>query len=113
WVHDTTGIGVDVEPPYGPAQLTLTASLVEHAASFGVRASGAEIAVDASAIRGTRPAPDGTYGRGLNVIDEGGARATLSLTGSVVESNMDEGIVVGGGDATIERSVVRDTQPAG
>jgi hypothetical protein len=48
--------------------------------------------------------------RGLDLFDQLGA-ASVVLRDSLVERNNDVGIYVGGGHITIERSVVRDTQP--
>jgi hypothetical protein len=112
WIHDVAGYGVDLEPSYGTAELTLRASLVEHAVGLGIRVSGETITIDASVVRGTQPAADGTFGRGIQVVDASAHRGSLSITGSVVEGNMDHGIAIGGSDATIERTLVRDTAAA-
>ncbi len=48
--------------------------------------------------------------RGLALFDQLGV-ATVGVRDSLVERNNDVGIYVGGGHITIERSVVRDTQP--
>src|SRR5262249_39790704 len=51
-----------------------------------------------------------TGGRGLDVEDAYGETG-LSIMGSLIESTHDLGVYVSGSDVTVQRSVVRATQP--
>ncbi|MBW2453213.1 MAG: right-handed parallel beta-helix repeat-containing protein [Deltaproteobacteria bacterium] len=113
WVHDTAGRGVDVEAVGGATDFALTRSLVERASEVGVFVFGAEGAVDASEVRDTQPSMTQEGGSGIMIerIDGPFVRSNATVTGSVVERSHGGGIIVIGSDATIEGTLVRDTQP--
>ncbi|MBW2457300.1 MAG: hypothetical protein JRI68_22520 [Deltaproteobacteria bacterium] len=91
-------------------------SLFERNRAISVFGLGAEVIVDATHVRDTLDEIAGvTAGRGLAVENDGdlGTRSSLWVTRSVVERSGDLGIFVGGSDALIETTVVRDVGPAG
>jgi len=113
WVHDGAYHGVVVQDDYGPTSLMLRASLVERNQQIGVVAWGSLATVEASVIRDTQPDAQGQGGRGVTVQRDAltGASATLLLHGSLIEQSHNLGVFVAGSEATVEASVVRDTQP--
>src|SRR6185436_16478086 len=64
-------------------------------------------------VQDTQPTASGTGGRAFEIEDyePKNARATVSLTGSVVRRNLDLAVSVAGSDVTVEACTVRDTQP--
>jgi hypothetical protein len=90
----------------------LRTSLLEQNHEAGVRIQVSEATIEATVIRNTQPNSDGIYGRGIDVTEApSGERATLTLRRSLIEQNHDIGVIVVGSDATIEATVVRNTQP--
>jgi uncharacterized protein DUF1565 len=112
WIHDTGGYGARVHG--SRARLEIAASLVEHATERGLYAEGAELVVDACAVRDTATSATESAGRGVNVRDDlaSGARGTLTMTGSLVEQSREVGVMVHVSDAVIDASVIRDTTPS-
>ncbi|MGK3987316.1 right-handed parallel beta-helix repeat-containing protein [Sorangium sp. So ce136] len=101
-------------PDREPSQVTLRTSLVEHNHDSGVFVSGSDAKIEAIVVRDTqRRKSDGSGGRGIEIGDAFGtpARANVTLFSSLVERNHNIGVLVSGSDATIESTVVRDTQP--
>ncbi len=95
------------------ANVTLRASLLEDNHSIGVFVAGSDATIEASIVRDTQPLGDGTNGHGF-IVQEGAftrQRGTLTLRASLVERNHHVGVAVFGADATIEATIVRDTQP--
>jgi len=97
-----------------PTILTLRASVIERNREVGVLVSGSDAVVEGAVVRDTLPrASDQTVGVGISAQDRvsTGARSTLVLRTSMIEDNHHVGVAVTGSDATIEATVVRDTQP--
>ncbi|WP_437752273.1 right-handed parallel beta-helix repeat-containing protein [Sorangium sp. So ce1389] len=112
------GRGIHVQGDHATkarGKLTLRASLLERNHDNGVVITGAEATIEATLVRDTLPDDNETYGRGIHVEGDPTtkARGTLALRASLVEQNHEAGVYVEGSDATIEASVVRDTQPRG
>lgn len=93
------------------ATLRATGLVVEDNPGGGVSAVGAETraALNASVVRGTRPASDGTLGYGLT----GSLGAVLRATGVVVVENTEAGVSAfgAGTEVTLSASLVRGTRP--
>jgi hypothetical protein len=107
------GQGIEVEDIGGTARASVIvrASVVATSHSEGVRDFGSDLTIEGSVVRDTAPrALDGKFGFGIDVEDDLGLRGTLTLRGSIVESNVETGVIVDGSNATIEATVVRDTQ---
>jgi hypothetical protein len=111
WVHDTTDHGVNLQRDFGDSSLTFTHSLIDRATEAAVFSAGCAVTVESSVVRATLPLSDHTSGRGVDVEFDHGVRATLVVRSSVVERNHEFGVFVKSSDATIESTVVRDTQP--
>jgi hypothetical protein len=93
--------------------VTVRRSLVEknHEVSVGI-AGGALEVVD-SIIRDTLGMADGTVGNGvLSARDKtSGTLPTLKISGSLIERARTVSVMIGAGEATIERTVIRDALP--
>ncbi|HZO14052.1 MAG TPA: hypothetical protein VFB62_12360, partial [Polyangiaceae bacterium] len=105
------GIAAQAHPMTGaPSTVTLRTSLVERSHDLGCYVGGASVTIESTVIRDTEPDALGLYGRGVSVqAHENGTRSTLALRTSVVERNREVGVFAAG-DATVDASVVRDTQ---
>ncbi|KYF52068.1 hypothetical protein BE08_21325, partial [Sorangium cellulosum] len=110
WIHDTGIEGLHVEDTLGPTSVAVRASLIEAAGELAVGLVGSETAIEATVVRNTQPGSD-SYGMGIVTQPGAQGRATLDLRRSLVEQNRVVGIHILGSDATIEATVVRDTQP--
>jgi hypothetical protein len=114
WIHDTGSRGVNAEATLGSTLFVLSRSLVERAQEIGVMANGATAFVEGSVVRDTQPFTQ-TQGRGLGIsvqyqVDED-ARGNADIVSSIVESSRGVGVFVGGSDAMLEDTLVRDTLP--
>jgi len=108
WIYDTPARGLDAEDSLGPSELIVRDSLIENVTDMGVTILSAEVTIERSVVRGTRPVGNQS-GRGVNASD-----AIVHVNGSVVEGNTELGIGVF--DRTVidvTGSVVRDTLEAG
>ncbi|MBI4701292.1 MAG: right-handed parallel beta-helix repeat-containing protein [Deltaproteobacteria bacterium] len=112
WIHDTAQRGLDVERALGPTSVTVKASLVETARELGVFVSGSDATIEATVVRDTQPdEKDLVGGRSIHIQDtDTGQRAAVTVRTSLIERNHEVGVCVLGSDASIEASVVRDTQ---
>lgn len=87
-------------------------SLLERNWVLGVGAQGGDLTLRASVVREQRSEEaTGYYGRGVSAqcSDVAGRCPTLTVEGSVISDNRDEGIFLGGGSAAVVDSVVRGT----
>jgi hypothetical protein len=109
-VHDVPLRGVRARGKL--ATTTLRGSLVEKASETGVFAHGSKVIVEGSVIRDTRSRPDRTWGRGIHVQADPTSKFSSELTvrGSIVERNFEDGIALLGSKGTIESTIVRDTK---
>lgn len=106
------GLGARADAMATPATIAVARSLIEDNIGYGLFAAGSVATIEATAIRNTQADTNGLYGRGVTVQDHSstGAPSTLTLRTSVVEHNHDLGVFVSGSSATIEASVVRNTE---
>jgi hypothetical protein len=111
------GVGVQDDGETGArGVLRLSASVVEGNQGMGVGIAGSDATIEATVVRDTVPGTEPRSGRG---IDCGDGKLTLagpgrmSLRSSLVERSRSFGVVVKGGDATIERTVVREVEQDG
>ncbi len=95
------------------ANVTLRGCMVERNRKGGVLIGGSDVVIEATTVRHSLPNAQGAYGGGVAVQDDPatGHRGMLTLVRSVVQHNHRTGLFVGGSDAVVERSVVRDTLP--
>jgi hypothetical protein len=110
WVHDSDGRGLVVHNESGASAVTMRGSLVEQNRAVGVFATGASVTLESSVVRDIQKGISTSAGIVVQ-SDAGGAPGSLSLIGSVLDHNPETGIFVYGSEATIDASVVRDTQP--
>jgi hypothetical protein len=111
WTYATANRSIDIEDSLGETSVAISDSLFEGAHKFGAFVSGATATFDRVVVRGVQSLADGTFGRGIEIENHGASRANVTLRGSIVEQCHEVGVVVFAADATIESSIVRDTQP--
>jgi hypothetical protein len=108
------GFGVEVSPYEGrPSALSLRDALVHDNTTVGILLMGSSATVERTVVSDTQPRPlDLRYGSGVEVGRYGGQPGELTLRDVVVGSNHGRGLGVFGGSATVERTVVKNTQPS-
>jgi hypothetical protein len=95
-------------------RLNVSDSLVIRNRDLGIRAMGVQAAIQGSVVRDTLPqSGDQLNGMGIrsDCLIEAGICGSINVSRSVVANNSQMGISIMGGDASIEASVVKDTQP--
>ncbi|MFO0658556.1 MAG: right-handed parallel beta-helix repeat-containing protein [Polyangiaceae bacterium] len=93
---------------------TLSSSLISGNHAVGLVVMGAKVDVDGTVIRNTLPqASDSQFGEGVQVLGDATSQldTELTLTESVLDANHEVGLLLFGGKASLEASVVENTQP--
>ena len=109
WIHDTTLSGLKVTDS---AAVTVRGTLVERATLLGIAVFGSSVDLGGVVVRGTRHDPlDATDGRGIYSEADAASLGTLTLTGSVVESSYEFGVLGIGSDLMVDATVIRKTAP--
>ena len=91
------------------AALTVKNSLIERTASGGVMVRGSDAYLESVLLRDTKPAADGSFGRGVDMSrDEDGEPSRGEVHSSVVERAYHTGIFLSGSEVTLDAVVVRD-----
>jgi hypothetical protein len=103
------GVGGQSDIPTG----RISESTIDGAFVNGVELQGVEAEFVSSILRNVDPRPDGTSGIGITAWDSenNGDRTSLALRGCRVERTHQGGVAIGGSDATIEDTLILDTQP--
>jgi Right handed beta helix region len=97
----------------GPAKLTLKQCLLEGNRNVGLVLAGAEATLERTVVQNTWPqAKDSKNGIGLQAgfTLSGEPRSKVTLKECIIANNRRQGISLWGAEATLERTVVRDTQ---
>jgi hypothetical protein len=110
------GRGLDAQdfPSKGTrASVTVRFSVFERAVDAGILVIGSDLELEGVLVRDTLPASDGTLGDGITLQPNAQSAQCPSgrIRSSVVEASHNSGIVLIGGEVTLETSVVRDTLP--
>ncbi|MBI4705771.1 MAG: right-handed parallel beta-helix repeat-containing protein [Deltaproteobacteria bacterium] len=110
-----TLIGLAATPDYEkglPASLDVRQSLVERNGGSGVAVTGADATIESTIVRDTVGEPESGIGVGIWLArnPQNGWPGQAAVRGSVVEGNIWVGVAVYGSRATIESTVVRQTQ---
>ncbi|MDI3289017.1 right-handed parallel beta-helix repeat-containing protein [Polyangium sp. 15x6] len=109
------GGGITVQSAGAVARtgITVRASLIERNQGLGIFVSESDVQIEATVVRETRPDPDGTFGRGIQVQMHPsiGQRANAGVIGSLIEKNYEAGVFVVNSEAKIESTLVRGTMP--
>jgi len=114
--YGTWGIRVrNVRGTGNRANATIRSSVIEKNAWGGLAVTGSSAVVEATVVRDTFLDEAGLAGVGLMVtLDrDSGEQGHLTARASLVENNHSVGIMAYGGDALIEGTLVRETQPDG
>jgi hypothetical protein len=110
-----TGRGVDAidDGPKRRANLIIRGSVIEQNHDHGVAIAGSDGKIEATVIRDTQSNAAGDSGEGVGIEDDHthDEASTVAIRGCVIERNRRHGVGVAGSTATIERTVVRGTQP--
>jgi hypothetical protein len=109
----TGGRGISVEDDGATlGSLTLRGSLLERNHDVALFALGTTVTVETSVIRDSQPrTSDSNGGAGIAIEDGHGHRGNLTLRTSILQHNQEVGVLIAGSDATIESTIVIDTQP--
>jgi hypothetical protein len=109
------GIGIQYDPiTFQRSSVTVRSSFVYQNHEVGVFVSGSDATIEATVVHDTQPeASDQTSGEGvtLQASDDGTERTRATISSSLIAQSREVGVFVNGSDATIEATVVRDTQP--
>lgn len=97
---------------YGqPATLTLRNSAVVNNRGYGIGGSDADVVLERTVVKETQPLEkDKTIGFGVYAREIQGP-SNLTVRDCVVSDNHTSGVYVLGGNATVERSILKATQP--
>lgn len=106
--------------PLAVATVDIRGSVVEHNHDVGIFSSAAQTTIESSVVRGTLPQPGNQmFGRGVSLEMCGQVttcdppvQGAAQVRTSTIEDNHDVGIWVVGSVVTVDRTVVRRTQPA-
>jgi len=104
---DGVGVGIGVIVNTAPASLELIDSLVARNLQAGVFVEGAATTITGSVIRDTLVGPVGAYGLISQPNQRTGATAPLTISRSLIERGVGTGVIVKGGDLTVDRTVIR------
>jgi hypothetical protein len=112
WIHDAGARAIEISTSAGPASVHFENVLLEDNVEIGIFLSGSQATVAKSVIRDTMFDASGNTGRGISIQDSAEhGPATLAVSDSVIERNRDAGLFVAGSNATVERTVIRGTEP--
>jgi hypothetical protein len=78
----------------------------------GALALGGDLTIEHGFIADVMMSPDGRYGHAVHVQPSGGVPGRLWLRGSLLSNNHSHGVMISGGEATIESTWVMDTKSA-
>lgn len=112
----TGGEGIIMQLPAGgstPSELTLRDSLIMGNRTTGVAIHSSKATLERAVVRDTLAnAISGAFGTGIqaSIIQGSSLQAELFVRDSLIAQNRNSGITVGSSRATVERTVVRDTQ---
>ncbi len=90
--------------------VTIRGSLIEHNHEVSIGTAGGALEIVDTLVRDTRPMADGTVGNGILAALDGtsGTLPSLRVSGSVIEKSHEVAVVIGGGEAILEKTLVRD-----
>jgi hypothetical protein len=106
WVHDTTGSGMALN--YGSA--TLEGVLIEEVPTAGIYAQSAALKITGTVFRNMH-ADAASRGEAIALVKAMPPRAMLEMSQSIIEGAAGVGLLTLGADATLDSTLVRDTQP--
>jgi len=105
---DATGFGgFAIDAKY--SDVSLHGSVLEGNRMVAIFLQGATAVVERSAVRGTKPSPDGAFGHGIEAC----AGSELAVVDSILDKNTTYGIALfdSGTSATVNGTVIRNTKP--
>jgi hypothetical protein len=104
------GQGIDViSQDNDPSNATIRGCLVEDNLLDGVAVVGSTALIESTVVRDTQAPPSAPSGRGIEIHAYNGVRASATIQSSLVEHNVEAGIIVEAADVTITSTLVRDT----
>lgn len=115
--HDVAGYGalVQMDRDTGDAgRLTVRSSVLERSRGAGLATMGADLEVVGALVRDTLPdlaGAGGGFGVAADLDPNTSARPSVRLESSEIRNSVGYGVLVHGGDATIEATSIRDVAP--
>ncbi|XXX76813.1 right-handed parallel beta-helix repeat-containing protein [Sorangium sp. So ce134] len=106
------GAGIEISHDRLRANVRVRGSAVEGSYGTGIAVFGADVDLDSTVVRDTRPLPSNQdFGRGINVqsLPDVGERGSARLRNVLIERNMDGGLFLSDSDATVESTTIADT----
>ena len=97
-----------------PGTLTIRGSAIDSCRGSGITAIGTSLDVESTFVHDMLPDATGQTGYGISALGDTSPslRGALTLRGSVIASCLSAGVSVSVADATLEDTVIRDTQHA-
>lgn len=95
------------------SSVSIVGSVVERNTAFGLRINASDLDMDATVVRSTAPALDGTNAAGV-LVDRAFDFSTPSVATvrrSTIELNAESGVVCASSELTVESALVRGTLP--
>jgi len=121
WVHDTGQFGIGVNAYWGPGSVTVTGSLIEDVAIYGLAQEGSSLTVVDTVVRRIQEHPQiSETGRAIVVQPICAAQpvpcsptepTSATLQRVIAEDAFDHGVFVVGAEVAIDSSVIRNVQP--
>ena len=113
WIHDTADYGFYIAGFLDETEVTVRGSLVERGTAGLVMTSG-KATLEETVVRQGVFDPLLGPGRGVDIGDDPdtGIASQAEIRRSVIEENMESGVVVYGSEVTITDTVIRNTLPA-
>jgi hypothetical protein len=94
------------------SKLTVKDSLISGNTTNGVFVEGASATLERTVVRDTQPEVlDRSAGNGVQVTRSDAGAADLTLKDCLISNNRNAGVILFGASGTIERTIIRDTQP--
>ncbi|MBW2455118.1 MAG: right-handed parallel beta-helix repeat-containing protein, partial [Deltaproteobacteria bacterium] len=115
WIHDNAWRGVNAgSNEAATTSCTLRSSLVEGNHGIGVYVGAATVSVESTVVRDTLPNSQGLFGRGIQVQfgQIVAVPGVATVRRSLLERNVEAGVSVMAAQASVETTVVRETQPS-
>jgi hypothetical protein len=113
WVHHAFKAGIVSISVFGESSTTVAHSLIEQVVDYGIFVIGTPATVEGVVVRDVFPLADGTrgHGIGMDLDEEPGTRAAVTIRRSLVERAAGWGILTARSDSTLTGVLVRDPTP--
>ena len=113
WVHHAGKAGIVSISVFGQSSATIANCLIEQVVDYGIFVIGTPATIEGVVVRDVFPLADGTrgHGIGMDIDEEPGTRAVVTIGQSIVERAAGWGILTARSDSTLSGVLVRDPAP--